>query len=122
MSELAEEGIQVAVTYRATTLFDAHRDDPELGHRILAEEAADAGEVMTERTAWQICSANDWFSRFGKKPQRDPSKKAGPPVHGDLVQRDFTADAPHTLWSGNITDIARLKAGCTRVRLKMCSP
>ncbi len=42
--------------YRADALFDAHRDDPEFGYRFLADEAAAAGEVMAERTAWKICS------------------------------------------------------------------
>lgn len=90
--------------YRANALFDAHRDDPEFGYRFLADEAADAGQAMAERTAWRICSANGWFSRFGKKPQRGNGKKAGPPVHEDLVQRDFTANAPNTLWLGDITE------------------
>ena len=43
--------------YRADALFDAHRDDPEFGYRFLLDEAALAGEVMAERTAWRICSA-----------------------------------------------------------------
>ncbi|UJH71735.1 hypothetical protein [Ornithinimicrobium sp. INDO-MA30-4] len=37
--------------YRANTLFDAHRDDPEFGHRILADEARAQGQEMAERTA-----------------------------------------------------------------------
>ena len=124
MSELAADGIPVAVTcrvlklarqpyyrwlahpvtdaelieaYRANALFDAHRDDPEFGHRFLADEAADAGEVMAVRTAWRICRDHGWYSRFGKKPKRGKGDKVGPPVHDDLVQRDFTADAPNRL-------------------------
>ena len=85
MSELAADGIPVAVTcrvlklarqpyyrwlanpvtpaelvqaYRANALFDAHGDDPEFGYRFLVDEARDAGESMAERTAWRICSAN----------------------------------------------------------------
>ena len=131
MSELAADGIPVAVTcrvlklarqpyyrwlanpvtdaelveaYRANALFDAHGDDPEFGYRFLADEAADAGEVMAERTAWRICSTNGWFSRFGKKPKRGKSTKAGPPVHNDLVQRDFTATAANELWLADITE------------------
>ena len=73
MSELAADGIPVAVTcrvlklarqpyyrwradpvtgaerveaYRANALFDAHRDDPEFGYRYLVEEARTAGEPM----------------------------------------------------------------------------
>ncbi len=131
MSELAADGIPVTVTcrvlklarqpyyrwlanpvtgselveaYRANALFDAHCDDPEFGYRFLADEAADADEVMAERTAWRICSANGWFSRFGKKPRRGKGTRIGAPVHDDLVRRDFTADAPNQLWLGDITE------------------
>ena len=41
--------------YRANALVDAHRDDPEFGHRLLADEAREAGEAMSDRTAWRIC-------------------------------------------------------------------
>lgn len=44
--------------YRANALFDAHKDDPEFGHRLLADEARDAGQGMSDRTAWRIASAN----------------------------------------------------------------
>ncbi|WP_443074535.1 hypothetical protein [Streptomyces sp. NBC_01455] len=37
-----------------------------------------------------------WWSVFGNK--RGRIKKAGPPVHDDLVRRTFTADAPNRLW------------------------
>ena len=30
---------EVVEAYRANALFDAHRDDPEFGHRFLADEA-----------------------------------------------------------------------------------
>ena len=40
---------------------------------------------------------------FGKrKPYR--GAKVGPPVHDDLVQREFTADAPNRLWLTDITE------------------
>lgn len=74
---------EVVEAYRANALFDAHRDDPEFGHRLLADEARDAGEAMADRTAWQITSANGWWSTFGKKRGRN-RKKPGPPVHDDL--------------------------------------
>ena len=93
MRELAADGIPVAVScrvlklsrqpyyrwlaapvpdtdlveaYRANALFDAHRDDPEFGYRYLADEAEAAGQPMAARTAWRLCSANAWFSAFGK--------------------------------------------------------
>jgi transposase InsO family protein len=129
VKELAADGIAVAVTcrvlklarqpyyrwladpitdaelveaYRANALFDAHRDDPEFGYRYLVDEARDAGEPMAGRTAWRICAGNKWWSVFGKK--RGKNGKVGPPVHDDLVERDFTADAPNQLWLSDITE------------------
>lgn len=137
--ELAAEGIPVTVTcrvlkiarapyyrwletpvtmaaltaaYRANALFDAHGEDPEFGYRYLAEEAAGAGEVMAERTAWAICSRQGWWSVFGKKRARN-GKKPGPPVHDDLcavidehgvTRHVFTAEAPNQLWLTDITE------------------
>ncbi|WP_239639396.1 IS3 family transposase [Brachybacterium paraconglomeratum] len=130
VSELADDGIPVAVSlrvlklarqpyyrwrkqqvteselveaYRANALFDAHRDDPEFGYRFLAGEAAAAGEVMCERTAWRICRDNRWWSVFGKNRGKN-GKRPGPPVHDDLVQRDFTADDVNELWLTDITE------------------
>jgi transposase InsO family protein len=94
---------EVTAAYRANALFDAHRDDPEFGYRFLLDEARQAGEPMAERTAWKICSSLGWWSAFGKKRGRN-GKKPGPPVHDDLVERDFTADAPNTLWLADITE------------------
>lgn len=48
---------EVVEAYRASALLDAHKDDPEFGHRLLADEAAEAGEAMADRTAWRIASA-----------------------------------------------------------------
>ncbi len=130
MSELAADGIPVAVTcrvlklsrqpyyrwltdpittaevveaYRANALFDAHRDDPEFGHRLLADEARDAGEAMADRTAWRIASSNGWWSTYGKRG-RGKGGKVGPPVHDDLVERDFTTTGPNQLWLTDITE------------------
>jgi transposase InsO family protein len=96
-------GTELEQAYRADALFDAHRDDPEFGYRFLADEARDAGLSMADRTAWRICSAMGWWSAFGKKRGRN-GKKAGPPVHDDLVRRDFTATAPNRLWLTDITE------------------
>jgi transposase InsO family protein len=90
--------------HRANALFDAHREDPEFGYRFLADEARAVGAAMADRTAWRICRDNRWWSVFGKK--RGRVKKAGPPVHGDLVRRDFTADRPNQLWLTDITEHA----------------
>ncbi|WP_433553970.1 IS3 family transposase [Micromonospora zamorensis] len=131
VSELAADGIPVAVTcrvlniarqpyyrwlarpvgdaelvaaYRANALVDAHRDDPEFGYRFLADEARAAGQPMVERTAWRICSGMGWWSAFSKKKRRGKGGKVGPPVHDDLVQRDFTTDGPNRLWLADITE------------------
>ncbi len=98
---------EVVAAYRANALFDAHRHDPEFGHRLLADEARQSGHAMADRTAWQICHANQWWSAFGKKRGKN-GKNPGPPVHDDLVQRGFTADAPNELW---LTDITEHKTG-----------
>lgn len=130
MSELAADGIPVAVScrvleiarqpyyrwlknpvtdaerveaHRANALFDAHREDPEFGYRHLADEAHVAGEAMCRRTAWRICSAGGWRSTISKKG-RGRHRKAGPPVHDDLVERDFTAQGPNELWLTDITE------------------
>jgi hypothetical protein len=80
----------------------AHRDDAEFGHRFLVEEARHAGEAMAERTAWRICSQHRLWSVFGKK--RGKNGKVGPPVHDDLVERDFTTESPNLLWLADITE------------------
>jgi transposase InsO family protein len=90
--------------HRANALFDAHRDDLEFGHRLLADEARDAGQPMADRTAWRICSANGWWSVFGKPKPYAKTRKAGAPAHEDLVARDFTADEPNLLWLTDITE------------------
>jgi putative transposase len=58
---------------------------------------------MADRTAWRICSSQGRWSAFGKKRGRN-GKKTGPPVHDDLVCRDFTAAAPNRLWLADITE------------------
>jgi transposase InsO family protein len=103
---------ELVEAYRANALFDAHRDDPEFGHRLLADEARDVGEAMSDRTAWRIASANGWFSAFGK-PKRGKGRRPGPPVHDDLcavvdehgrTRHVFAAEAPNELWLTDITE------------------
>ncbi|MFE7939180.1 IS3 family transposase [Streptomyces griseoincarnatus] len=95
---------ELAEAYRANALFDAHRDDPEFGHRFLVDDARAAGEAMAERTAWRICRDNGWWSTFGKRRGRGKNVRVGPPVHDDKVRRNFTADAPNRLWLTDITE------------------
>ena len=103
---------EIVEAHRANALFDAHHDDPEFGHRLLADEARYAGQVMADRTAWRICRDNGWWSSFGKKRGRK-GKKPGPAVHDDLctvtdergrVRHEFAASGPNELWLTDITE------------------
>jgi transposase InsO family protein len=93
---------QITAAYRADALRDAHRDDPEFGYRLLADEARHAGEPMAERTAWRICRDHGWWSVFGKKKRK--GKRPSPAVHDDLVQRTFSAERVDQLWFSDITE------------------
>jgi transposase InsO family protein len=92
--------------HRANALFDAHKDDPEFGYRFLADEAREDGQAMADRTAWRICSANGWWSAFGKRRGGNGTKKRKPgtPAFDDLVKRNFTAAQQNTLWLVDITE------------------
>lgn len=81
---------------------DAHRDDPTFGYRFLADELVKAGWEASERRVWRLCSQQGLWSQHAKK--RGLNRKAGPPVHDDLVKRHFTADAPNRLWLTDITE------------------
>ncbi|BAX96092.1 integrase [Mycobacteroides stephanolepidis] len=94
------EWVQASVT---NAVYDAHRDDPEFGYRFLADEVRAAGIAVSDRTVWKRCRENRWWSAFGKKRSR-VGKKPGPPVHNDLVCRNFTATTPNMLWLTDITE------------------
>lgn len=81
---------------------DVHGDDPAFGYRFIADELAAAGFIASERRVWRLCSQQGLWSVFAKK--RGKGGKPGPPVHDDLVQRDFTAAAPNELWLTDITE------------------
>lgn len=94
---------ELVEAYRANALFTAHMADPEFGHRLFVDDAATAGEVMSTRTAWRICRDNQWWSVFGKTRGKN-GKRPGPPMHDDLLQRDFTADDLNEVWLTDITE------------------
>lgn len=81
---------------------DAHRDDPAFGYRFIADELIGQGFTASERRIWRVCSQQRLWSVFAKK--RGLNRKAGPPVHDDRVQRDFTAIAPNQVWLTDITE------------------
>jgi putative transposase len=80
-----------------------HADDPAFGYRFIADEVeAVAGITASERRVWRLCSQQRIWSSFAKK--RGITRKAGPPVHDDLVKRDFTATRMDQLWLTDITE------------------
>jgi len=61
--------------------------------------------MASENRVQRLCSLQRIFSVHSKK--RGLNRRPGPPVHDDLVQRDFTASTINTLW---LTDIERHEA------------
>ena len=127
--ELAAEGIAVATTCRVlkftpqgfykwvkqpysdrdwddahliSAMLDIHHDDPEFGYRFIADELERAGWTVSENRVQRLCQDNKIWSTTSKK--RGLNRKAGPPVHDDLIDRDFTADGPNARWVGDITE------------------
>jgi transposase InsO family protein len=129
--DLADDGIAVAVTCRvlgfAKQAFykwranpvtqrdyddahlinaarDIHSDDPEFGYRFIADELPAKGITASENRVARLCSQERIWSVHAKK--RGLNRKAGPPVHDDLVKRVFTAAAPNLVWLTDITEHA----------------
>jgi len=127
--ELAADGIPVAVTCRVlgfsrqafyawcaapvsdrvlddahliNAAIDIHAEDPEFGYRFIADELTAAGHQVSERRVWRLCSQAGLFSVHSRK--RGKGRRPGPPVHDDLVNRDFTAEKLNMLWLSDITE------------------
>jgi putative transposase len=81
---------------------DVHADDPAFGYRFIADELAAAGITAGENKVARLCSQQQIWSVFSKK--RGLTRRPGPPVHDDLVRRQFTADGPDQLWLTDITE------------------
>jgi len=127
--DLAAEGVPVAVTCRVlgfskqayyqwqtqpvsrrdwdeahliNAALDAHHDDPAFGYRFIADELRAAGMTAGDNRVARLCSQQQIWSVFSKK--RGLNRKAGPPVHDDLVRRQFAAAAPDQVWLTDITE------------------
>jgi putative transposase len=127
--DLAADGIPVAVTCRVlgfskqafyawlrspvsqrdwdeahliNAALDIHADDPGFGYRFIADELPGRGIRAGENKVARLCSQQRIWSAFSKK--RGLSRKAGPPVHDDLVARRFTASGPDRTWLTDITE------------------
>ena len=79
-----------------------HRDDPAFGYRFIADELPARGVTAGENRVARLCSQQRIWSVFSKK--RGLTRKAGPPVHDDLVARQFTAAGPDPTWLTDITE------------------
>ncbi|MET7609244.1 hypothetical protein ABZS96_44400 [Streptomyces avermitilis] len=62
---------ELTEAYRADALFDAHRDDPEFGHRVLLDEARAIGEAMAR--------ADRVADMPGQRPVERLRQTQGPP-------------------------------------------
>ena len=107
---------------------DIHHDDPAFGYRFIADERPAVGITAGENRVARLCSQQRIFSIFAKK--RGLNRKAGPPVHDDLVDREFTATAPNRLWLTDIpvepgwisTSLVILKRATVRLRPAIETP
>ena len=81
---------------------DIHHDDPAFGYRFIADQLAERGIAASENRVQRLCTQQQIWSVFAKK--RGLSRRAGPPVHDDLVDREFTAPAPNVTWLTDITE------------------
>jgi transposase InsO family protein len=133
VTDLADEGIPVAVTcrvlgfsrqgyfkwranpicdrdlsdaYLINDALDAHSDDPGFGYRFISDELEALGHVASENRVQRLCSLQRIWSVHSKK--RGLNRKPGPPVHDDLVQRNFSAPNINQLW---LTDISEHPTG-----------
>jgi putative transposase len=133
VTDLADEGIPVALTcrvlgfskqgyfkwrakpicdrdlsdaYLINDAIDAHGDDPGFGYRFISDELEALGHEASENRVQRLCSLQRIWSVHSKK--RGTGRKPGPPVHHDLVQRNFTAPNINELW---LTDISEHPTG-----------
>ena len=81
---------------------DIHGDDPAFGYRFIADELPARGILAGENRVARLCSVQRIWSVHSKK--RGLNRKAGPPVHDDLVEKVFTAPRPNLLWLTDITE------------------
>ncbi len=81
---------------------DIHHDDPEFGYRFITDELADAGVPASRNRVNRLCTQQRLWSVHARK--RGLSRRPGPPVHDDLVTRQFRSARPNLLWLTDITE------------------
>ena len=81
---------------------DLHDEDPGLGYRLIADDLPEKGITAGENRVHRLCKLQRIRSFHSVK--NGSWKKPGPPVHDDLVQRQFSAEGPNQLWLTDITE------------------
>ena len=85
-------------------IVDVHADDPEFGYRFIADELERAGHIASENRVHRLCREHRVWSTTTRKGRRGSGKTAGPAVHDDLLERDFTAARLDEKWLADITE------------------
>jgi len=83
-------------------IVEIHADDPEFGYRFIADELHKTGVDVSEGHVQRLCHEHKIFSVLSPRAKKRP--KPGPASADDLVQRDFSAEAPNVLWLTDITE------------------
>jgi putative transposase len=81
---------------------DIHHDDPEFGYRFIADELERHGVKASRNRVNRLCTLARIWSVHSRK--RGRNRLPGPPVHDDLVKREFRADRVNDLWFTDITE------------------
>ncbi len=82
---------------------EIHADDPVFGYRFISDELeAERGIRASENRVHRLCRAHGISSVLARR--RGRGLKPGPPVHDDLVRREFRAERPNELWLTDITE------------------
>ncbi|MCW2928590.1 MAG: integrase [Thermoleophilia bacterium] len=93
---------ELADAYLSNAAVDVHADDKEFGYRFIYDELVDAGHACGENRVQRLCARRGLFSVHSRK--RGKNRRPGPPVHDDLIGRDFTATRPYEKWLTDITE------------------
>jgi transposase InsO family protein len=81
---------------------DIHHDDPEFGYRFIADELSTYGIKASRNRVNRLCTQQRLWSVHATK--RGLSRRPGPPVHDDLVSRQFRSHQLDRLWLTDLTE------------------
>ena len=81
---------------------DIHHDDPEFGYRFITDELAAHGIRASRNRVNRLCTLGRLWSVHSRK--RGRHRVPGPPVHDDLVRREFKTDRLNEVWFTDISE------------------